>query len=294
MQISVVVCTRNRADYLDKMLSSLQRLQVPNDLEWEVIFVNNGSSDNTRVILENSRKYFCVPVTIIDEERPGLSYARNIGWKNAKGKIIAFTDDDCYPENNWLMQIYQAMADAEIGYVGGRVLLFDMTDAPVTIQTSELKKSLPRGSHIESGNIIGANMAFRKMLLEEVQGFDCRLGAGTRLHAGEDTDVLIRASLAGFEGCYDPAIVVYHHHRRKPGVDITRLYTGYAYGRGALSMKTILESDAKILYIRNWYWRIRSLLAKKKFVECFGEARGAFFFLLEFRKRKASVVTKAV
>ncbi|MFS0753726.1 glycosyltransferase [Noviherbaspirillum sp. 1P10PC] len=293
MEISVVVCTRNRANYLDRMLISLQQLQVPDGLEWEIIFVNNGSSDNTRPVLESSQKRFSVPVKIIDEDRPGLSYARNVGWKEASGRIIAFTDDDCYPHSDWLAQIHQVLGDPHVGYVGGRVLLFDLTDAPVTIQISELTKDFPKGSHIESGNIIGANMAFKRQLLDQVQGFDCRLGAGTRLRAGEDTDLLIRASLAGFEGRYDPSIIVYHHHRRKPGADIHKLSSGYAYGRGALSMKTILESDAKSLYLKNWYWRIRSLIAKKRFLECLEEARGAVLFLSESRKSKSSAFTKA-
>jgi GT2 family glycosyltransferase len=184
------------------------------------------------------------------------------------------------------------MTDPSVSYVGGRVLLFDLSDAPITIQTSESKESFPKGSHIESGNIIGANMGFRRELLETIKGFDCRLGAGTRLCSGEDTDLLIRASLAGFEGCYNPSIIVYHHHRRKLGKDIKKLYSGYAYGRGALSMKTILESDAKSLYLKNWYWRIRSLIAKKKFVECLEEARGAVRFLSDSRKRTSSKFTR--
>lgn len=292
MEISVVVCTRNRGKYLDGMLISLEQLHVPESLEWEIIFVNNGSSDDTRLILEGFRKNFRIPIKILDEERPGLSHARNTGWQAACGKIIAFTDDDCYPVNSWISQIHHVMNDSTVSYAGGRVLLFDLSDAPITIQTSESKKVFPKGSHIESGNIIGANMAFRRKLLEVINGFDFRLGAGTRLCSGEDTDLLIRASLAGFEGCYDPSIIVYHHHRRKLSKDIRKLYSGYAYGRGALSMKTILESDAKSLYLKNWYWRIRSLIAKKKFFECLEEARGAVHFLSESRKGTPSTFTR--
>jgi GT2 family glycosyltransferase len=133
--------------------------------------------------------------------------------------------------------------------------------------------------HIESGYIMGANFSCRKAVLEATAGFDERLGAGTSMHSGEDTDLLVRASLLGFEGRYDPRVVVYHHHRRQRHTEVKKLNSGYAYGRGALSMKTIMESQAKTLYLKNWYWRLRILLRERKFDQCLNEIRGAIRFI---------------
>lgn len=279
MDISVVVCTRNRANYLPQMLQSIQELKS-DGIHWEVIFVNNGSSDNTHQLLEEFVSSSSISAKLILESKVGLSNARNAGWKAASGTIVSFTDDDCYPDSEWLTKIYRAMYEKNVDYVGGRVLLYDQNDAPITIQTSEVPLLLRKSSHIESGHIIGANFSCKATVLTAVDGFDSRLGAGSRLNAGEDTDLLIRASLQGFEGYYDPAIVVYHHHRRRLDKDVRKLYAGYARGRGALSMKTLLESKARQLYLKNWYWRMCSLARKGKFADCFHEVRGAFEFIM--------------
>jgi glycosyltransferase involved in cell wall biosynthesis len=278
MDISVVVCTKDRAKYLPQMLQSLQHLKAPGIL-WEVVFVDNGSSDATAQILKNFCDDSSMPARVLQEPEQGLSAARNTGWKAATGTIISFTDDDCYPNENWLVAINQAFQDSKADYVGGRVLLFDSCDAPVTIQTLEETIVFPKNSYIESGYIMGANFSCKKEMLDATGGFDKRLGAGTSLRSGEDTDLLIRASLSGFGGFYEPSIIVYHHHRRRLDAEVKRLNSGYACGRGALSMKTILESNAKMLYLKNWYWRIRHLARERKFNQCFNEFVGALRFI---------------
>ena len=107
MDLSVVICTRNRAHYLPKMLESLQRLQAPG-IHWELILIDNNSSDETLRILEQFRLDFPIPTQVIHEPKDGLSNARNTGWKAASGKIISFTDDDCYPQEDWLPNIVDA------------------------------------------------------------------------------------------------------------------------------------------------------------------------------------------
>lgn len=278
MDISVVICTRNRAQYLPQMLESLRQLAAPG-LSWEVVFVDNGSTDATAQILKDFCAGFDVPARVIHEPRPGLSAARNTGWKAAAGRIICFTDDDCYPAADWLVMASHVLNDDNTSYVGGRVLLYDPNDAPVTIQTLEETIVFQRNSHIESGYIMGANFSCKKDMLEATGGFDERLGAGTPMRSGEDTDLLVRASLLGLEGRYDPRVVVKHHHRRQRQTEVKKLYSGYAYGRGALSMKTIMESNAKMLYLKNWYWRLRVLLRERKFDQCFNEIRGAIRFV---------------
>lgn len=278
MDISVVICTRNRAEHLSQMLESMRQLAAPG-IDWEIVFVDNGSTDATHQILEDFCIRFDGPARVIREPKPGLSAARNTGWKAASGKIICFTDDDCYPNRDWLVMAKRILDEDDTAYVGGRVLLYDQNDAPVTIQTLEETIVFRKNMHIESGYIMGANFSCKKTVLEATGGFDERLGAGTRMRSGEDTDLLVRASLLGFEGRYDPRVVVYHHHRRQRITEVKKLYSGYAYGRGALSMKTIMESNAKMLYLKNWYWRLRILLRERKFDQCINEVKGAIRFI---------------
>jgi glycosyltransferase involved in cell wall biosynthesis len=278
MDISVVVCTRNRAKHLPQMLESLRHIVAPG-IAWEVVFVDNGSTDATAQILDAFCNSFAVPARVIREMKPGLSVARNQGWKAAQGDIVCFTDDDCYPTPDWLVMAKRILEEGNTSYVGGRVLLYDQNDAPITIQTLEETIVFRKNMHIESGYIMGANFSCRKAVLVATGGFDERLGAGTSMRSGEDTDLLVRASLLGFEGRYDPRIVVYHHHRRQRHTEVKKLNSGYAYGRGALSMKTIMESEAKTLYLKNWYWRLRILLRERKFDQCLNEIRGAIRFI---------------
>ena len=113
------------------------------------------------------------------------------------------------------------------------MLLYDDTDRRVTIQESETPVTLDARSFIPVGLIHGANMAFRRKPLLEARGFDERLGAGTRFRSGEDTDALWRLSLAGYDGRYEPDIVVYHHHRRKTLAEEAALLRGYDRGYGS-------------------------------------------------------------
>lgn len=277
MDVSVVICTRNRAERLHEMLAKLHDLKAPG-LTWELILVDNNSRDATLGILKEFCLNFPVPTQVIHEPKDGLSNARNAGWRAARGKIVSFTDDDCYPQDDWLVSIVQSFRESDAAYIGGRVLLFDPEDAPITIQTSTQSVDFPANSHIESGQIIGANFSYKREVLEALGGFDTRLGAGTPFHSGEDTDLLIRASQSGLVGRYDPSIVVFHHHRRRIDSDIEKLYRGYAYGRGALSMKTIIESNTKRKHIKHWYWNLRSLIKARKFNYVMDELRGASSF----------------
>lgn len=277
MDLSIVICTRNRAARLPEMLTKLRDLRPPL-VSWELILVDNNSSDNTLNVLKDFSLNSSIPITVVLERKNGLSNARNAGWRAARGAIISFTDDDCYPQEDWLITIINTFRDSDAGFVGGRVLLFDPEDAPVTIQTSTDEISFPANSYIESGQIIGANLSCRRALLEAVGGFDTNLGAGTPFHSGEDTEVLIKASLLGFTGRYEPAIVVYHHHGRKLKSDVTKLYQGYAFGRGALSLKILTNSNAKMLYFKHWYWRLRSLLRQRRGDYLVCELKGALSY----------------
>jgi glycosyltransferase involved in cell wall biosynthesis len=245
--ISVVICSRNRATRLAGFFASLASLTYSN---WELICVDNNSSDATSDTLDGLMAQLPLETTRLFEVQPGLGNARNAGLAVSKGSIIAFTDDDCYPAPDWLSQIDRALATPEIGFVGGKVLLHDDTDAKVAIQLRETPKAFPRFSYVYPGEIHGANMAFRREVLDEIGGFDPLLGAGQPLSA-EDTDALNRAAAVGWDGLYVPDIVVSHHHGRKSD-DAAKLQVDYAKGRGALLVKMLHggSSQQKLTAIR--------------------------------------------
>lgn len=261
--ISLIVCTRNRANQLRRALTSCAELSF--DRPWELIVVNNGSSDETASVLSAFAEHCPFPVVIVDEPTPGLSRARNRGLAHARGRVVAFTDDDCYPAPDFLAAIHTCFSSKDIAYCGGRVLLFDPTDRRITIQESNIHREIAPNSYIRSGWIHGANMAFVKETAIQLGGFDERFGAGGRYPSGEDTDLLRRFSAAGLSGVYDPAIMVYHHHGRKTAKEEADLLRGYAKGVGACMMKYCLHKPTRALYLRHGYWTLRDSHYQKVF-----------------------------
>jgi glycosyltransferase involved in cell wall biosynthesis len=253
MRLSVVVCTRNRASQLRACLDSIGGLSVA--VPWELVVVDNGSTDETADVLRRFGRVFLHPLTVVEEPHPGLGRARNRGWRATAGELIAFTDDDCYPADDYLSQIVACFEDSRLGFVGGRVLLFDPTDFPMTIQELDHRVEIDPKTFIRAGLIHGANFAFRREVLEAIGGFDDGFGAGTPFCC-EDVDALARAAASGWRGAYDPRPLVYHHHRRKTRDEAMRLKRAYDVGRGVYYVKSILDPVMRWRYFRSWLRRI--------------------------------------
>jgi len=238
VNISIVVSTRNRADRLAEAFPHYSRLR--SGLAWEALFVNNGSTDHTASVLARFADSLPLRVKVIDEPKPGVSAGRNAGWHRATGAVIAFMDDDCYPAEDYLDRLWECFSEPGLDYLGGRILLYDKKDYPITIKTSLEREDIPPRSFLRAGVVHGANMAFRRKVLQEIGDFDERLGPGAVVY-GEELDLLARASAEGFRGAYDPRPVVFHHHRRSSKDDVRRLMAIYDMGRGAYYAKAVTD-----------------------------------------------------
>ena len=280
--ISLVVCTRNRAAKLEAFFEALRRIRC--ELPWELIMVDNGSSDGTGERLKHFAASFARPVRALNEPTPGLGRSRNRGWRAARAPIIAFTDDDCYPEPDYLNRILALFADPAVGFVGGRTVLYDATDAPVTIYEHPVEQVYPPEHFIVNGVIHGANMAFRRRALEDIDGFDDHLGAGTPF-AFEDVDAQARALAAQWTGKYDPSPVIYHHHGRKSGPELDSLTRAYEIGRGGYYMKCILFMPHRWACLRFWLRGIR----RQPFPQTAREVRAAIRYLFYQLKQKPNI-----
>jgi len=248
--VSLVMCTRNRAASLPQCLQALSRLRA--DIPYELVLVDNGSSDGTAKILGEFANQHKTQVVFVSEPCAGVSRARNAGINAATGDLIVFTDDDCYPAEDFIEAVTQCFQDAGVGFVGGRILLFDPADLPITIQPLNQAVALSAGTYMQPGLIHGANFAFRREVLDRIGGFDPQLGAGTRLMGAEDADILQRALSAGFRGLYSPAPLVLHHHRRQIAEDERRILRAYSISRGAYFLKGLMCRETRHLY----YWPV--------------------------------------
>lgn len=274
--ISVVVCTRNRAEQLRRTLQSFCEQRFAG--HWEMVVVDNGSTDHTDEVLKRFAVSSPFPLRVVVEPTPGLARARNRGIENATGEIVAFTDDDCYPREDYLEAVWSMFKDLRIDYGGGRLLLYDPTDQRVTIQEKNVPEFVAARAFIPSGLIHGANLVCRKKALMDIHGFDERLGAGTWFKSGEDTDLLRRLALFGRCGFYDPNIVVYHHHGRKTAEAARALENGYRRGFGSCMIKYVLNPASRSTYARMWYWRLRRTSA----TDLAREVTAALVFLLRY------------
>jgi glycosyltransferase involved in cell wall biosynthesis len=280
--VSVVVCTRDRCDKLRRCLQALLAIKTAHD--WELIIVDS-SRDGTGELLASLRQDGANPrIKTIYYAALGLGAARNAGWRAADADIIAFTDDDCYVAPDHIDAVIAAF-EKDVGFVGGRVLLHDPEDLPQTITLlDDYVRFAPR-SYIDGGEIIGANMMFRRAVLEQIGGFDERFGASTKLCAGEDIDAMARALWAGIAGAFDPSIVVRHHHGRKSVEALRKLMHVYDCGRGAYHAKFILHPPSRATYLyhyaRHIYggfryadsWRTRRIMVGRSAREFVGGVR---------------------
>jgi GT2 family glycosyltransferase len=248
IEVSIVICTRNRASRLSGTLGSLRALRTRH--AYEVIWVDNVSTDNTAAVLKSELADDPTARYVLGE-RIGLGAARNVGWKASRGNIVAFTDDDCYPSPDYVDAMVAAFSDyPDVGVIGGRILLYNPQHARITIEEGQSPHMFPRRSFLRAGLLQGANIAFRRAALEAIDGIDPELGAGTPFPC-EDIDAVTAVLWAGFDARFDPRPVVQHDHGRIEA-DVPSLLRSYDRGRGSFFAKYILRSDTRAVYIVRW------------------------------------------
>ena len=247
-QVSIVICTRNRAPALAPMLDALAALQSRH--AYEILLVDNASTDETPARLDQAAARL-PHVRTLRVDRIGLGAARDAAWRAAEGRIILFTDDDCYVAPDLVDATVEVFdRHPEIGFAGGRILLHDPSDYPVTIDERDVPAVISPSRFTPPGVLQGANMAFRRNALETVGGFDTAFGAGTPFPC-EDIDTVAACVWAGIGGRFDPTMVVRHHHGRK-AKDYPALMQSYDRGRGAYFAKYVLRSESRAAYLRGW------------------------------------------
>jgi glucosyl-dolichyl phosphate glucuronosyltransferase len=217
MKFSVVIATYNRADELQRTLASLADLQVAD--RWEVIIVDNNSSDNTREVVQKAAGSFPVPLQYVHESEQGRSAALNAGIKASRGQIIAITDDDVRIERDWLINGEQALQRLNCDYLGGKALPIWSGTRPSWIPDSRCihwavialldygSNPIPLGDYVP----LGVNMIFRRDAFERAGLWDNTIGrkAGTLL-GQEVREWVQRARAANVKGFYSPDLVIHH------------------------------------------------------------------------------------
>ena len=216
---TIAICTYNRASLLQLCIESLSNLKFPNT-DFEVVVVDNNSSDNTEEVYKQMASRFPqLKLNYIKESQQGVGYTRTRGAREAKGEIVAYIDDDCMADENWLQYIVDfyfkhpgAMS------TGGKIVPKYLV--PVAGWFGKYFWGLV--GHYDQGNKIfqmrgvrypsGANMHFRKAAFEKYGYFDGNLGrSGKSLMAGEEKAMYLKLINYDEEVYYLPHVVVHHH-----------------------------------------------------------------------------------
>ncbi len=192
VRISAVVCTYNRAKLVGQAIDSLAGQNLDKD-SFEIIIVDNGSTDSTKDIVAPKIEKLS-NVRYVVEPTLGLSHARNLGWKKARGKYVAFLDDDAIADQSWLKNIISAFErNGGAGIVGGKISPV-WSKEPEKWVKKELLDSLSllnwsdEDIFLEPGQwLCGTNIAYLRGLLEKYCGFCPTLGRkGNSLMSNEE------------------------------------------------------------------------------------------------------------
>lgn len=215
--VTVVICTHNRERYLGAAIDSIVT-QDADGASFELLVVDNRSTDGTPTLCQRYAERG--QLRYIQEPQLGLCYARNAGWRNARGGIVAYFDDDAVAEPGWLKAIADAFKEfGNAGVVGGRVLpiwegerppwLSDGIAFSLTIVDWSAEPKLIPDPNVEW--LVGANMAMPACVLAEVGGFEPRLDRiGTSMLSGGDVFLQHRIVDHGYDCVYYPGMAVRH------------------------------------------------------------------------------------
>jgi glycosyltransferase involved in cell wall biosynthesis len=235
--ISVLVCTYNRARLLRETLAMLQAQTPPSDCRVEIVVVDNNSRDNTPIVIAESQGDGAFEIVSVTEPRQGKGFALNTGLAHASGDIVALTDDDVLPAQDWLTRIVETFRARDVTFVFGKVLprwgrtpppellttqaqdiwgplaIVDYGDEPAEYRAESHSQRLP----------IGANLAFARSALEAIGGWRTDLGkVNNTLVSGEDHEIFMRLRRHHlYAGYYDPHLTVRHY---VPADRLTRRY----------------------------------------------------------------------
>ena len=209
--ISVVVCSYNRADSLRGAIQSLTKLET-SDFTYEILVIDNASTDHTPdVVKELMEQESSCTIRYVREGEPGVSFARNRGVQESEATWIAFFDDDELAEPDWLLQLLDAAKQNNVKCVGGGVhlqfnggperdlrpwvrVMFGCTEAMTTGELFDGKRVPTTG-----------NMLIHTEIFEKVGMFRTDLVEG-----GEDTDLYHRMRRDGYEAYYAPKALTHH------------------------------------------------------------------------------------
>lgn len=267
---TVAVCTRDRPEDLRRCLDALMLL--PDDGQEYLVIDNCPATDATMELVKNYPK-----VRYVREDVAGSSTARNRALLEAKGEVIALTDDDAVPDPNWLRSLLWNFSDPRVMCVTGLVMPLELeTEAQEWFERYSphgrgFERRIFDGAHCNPLIVapvgVSASMALRKSSIDCIGLFDEALGVGTPAKCGEDHELYTRILTAGYRIVYEPRAVSWHRHRRE-WEDLRKVMYCYGVGVYAFWTRTLVKNRELGVPLLAWGW-----LRYKQIPELFASLR---------------------
>lgn len=269
-ELSVLICTYNRSPFLRDTLGSLARVTVPPGLAWEVVVVDNNSTDGTAGVCEEFAAQ--LPIRCIREERPGKSCALNRGIVEAAGEVVLFTDDDVLLAPEWMAALLDGVRRfPQAGFYGGPVIPHWDSPPPAWLKDNADwlwavcgltggETATDFGNDRNAVGLIGCNWACRRELLREGMRFNEAIGprGSDGQSAGrvgcEENDVQRRLLDSGVRGAYLPRMLVHHRYATRR-MNLNYIRTWYrGHGRAAVRLGEV-RMERLLWGVPLYWWR---------------------------------------
>jgi glycosyltransferase involved in cell wall biosynthesis len=219
---SVIIPTYNRARFLPRLLEALLRQDY--EAPYEVVVVDDGSMDETPKILAAWATHHSGRILVFSQKNSGPASARNRGAREARGRFLAFLDDDCTPEPSWLRSLQAASLTSSVGAVAGAIVQGETSwvDRYVNRESVIAHRMGDDGSVLE---LITANAGINASTFAALAGFDETI----RVAGGEDTEFSLRLHTAGHRIAYAGLARVHHEPKKRLSAYLSMIYR---HGRG--------------------------------------------------------------
>jgi len=272
--LDIAICTHGRPEALGRCLASLKALGVMDATSrTRVLVIDNAPPDDRTARLVDGFD----DVVYVMEPKPGLDFGRNRALQESTGELLAFLDDDVVVDRCWLRGLQEAWAaNPDAGGFLGPILPYELeTRAQIVFEQMggfgksfdrvRFATSLPESpTHPVGAGIFGAgaNMVFRRDVLERLGGFDDALDTGAPLPGGGDLDIFYRVVRAGCPLVREPMLLVYHEHRREYSALRRQMWT-WGLGTMAFITKSWRRDPTHRPKIRRWLvWWLSYQLSK--------------------------------
>ncbi|HYV29019.1 MAG TPA: glycosyltransferase [Candidatus Eisenbacteria bacterium] len=278
--VSVVICCHNSAKRLQKTLGHLVAQEVPVGIPWEVIVVDNGSTDGTSDVASRTwPSRSSVPFRVVKEDRAGLSYARRRGFEEAQYGIISYVDDDNWLEPNWVRIAAEVMEKhSNVGACGGQSEAVCEVAPPAWFDAHKgsyaVGEQAPKAGDVAwtRGFLWGAGLTVRREALAQLfdRGFRCVLEdrSGNALSSGGDSELCLALRLAGWRLYYEPEMRFKHFipERRLTWNYLRRLHRGFGRSKPVLELYRKAHLVEQGGFRKHWTWQtmrvVRSIVSE--------------------------------